>query len=519
MSAALGNDNIYVQSDDPTGGTAFAAFEAFSVPTLLEKNPLLVITMGDRVVPSSVFRRLWEAHLAGAREADLTFLTALYEPPKNRGKGRVLRGENRRVVRIIEERDIPAGQSDSARQVLLDLTEGNCPLYVIRAATLLRHLQDLTNANAQGQYYLTDIVEAISREGGDIRTLTTTAADPEYDLLCSDVTQARDLALLEGIVATTGCLPFPEDQETQQAARSIAADRPAGQVASIARQLGELVFTIQREALEFKPDRPIGIGISGGRLRIAFMHPDMVRFYGPAWQMPIGAGDGSGDEQIVVLAQEADDRRIHLFPTNPRYRESVNAIPSDNNVMYPGEDICDLHAYEEFGTRMSEALLLSLGYFSDEELEQRSQKGRPLPPSSLWVSSNMRRPFSLVGNAIASMRTLHSGNLGAKVQKCLGRDSFKGSAAGLHGEHPAGRFLQFLRRDGGHQERDQCPFRHRHPARPARASGLPGGVWHGGPCRLPGSGDRAERTGGTGDADLLQPEGQLPDRRHVSGSH
>ena len=311
---------------------------------------------------------------------------------------------------------------------------------MIRAATLLRHLQDLTNANAQGQYYLTDIVEAISREGGDIRTLTTTAADPEYDLLCSDVTQARDLALLEGIVATTGCLPFPEDQETQQAARSIAADRPAGQVASIARQLGELVFTIQRETLEFKPDRPIGIGISGGRLRIAFMHPDMVRFYGPAWQMPIGSGDGSGDEQIVVLAQEADDRRIHLFPTNPRYRESVNAIPSDNNVMYPGEDICDLHAYEEFGTRMSEALLLSLGYFSDEELEQRSKHGRPLPPSSLWVSSNMRRPFSLVGNAIASMRTLHSGNLGAKVQKCLGRDSFKGLRLASTGNIPQGGF-------------------------------------------------------------------------------
>jgi len=440
VATALGSDNIYVLSDDPAGGTAFATFEAFSVPTLVEKNPLLVITMGDRVVPSSVFRRLWEAHLAGEREADLTFLTAIYEPPKNRGKGRVLRGENRRVIRIIEERDIPAGESDAARQVLLDLTEGNCPLYVIRAATLLRHLQDLTNANAQGQYYLTDIVEAISREGGDVRTLTTTVTEPEYDLLCSDVTQPRDLALLEGILAATGGLPFPEEMETQQAAHAIAADRPTGQVASIARQLGELAFTIQREALEFQPDRPISIGISGGRLRIAFMHPDMVRFYGPAWQMPIGAGDGAGDEQIVVLVQEAQDRRIHLFPTNPKYRESVNAIPADNSVMYPGEDISDLHAYEEFGTRMSEALLLSLGYFSDDELEQRSRKGRPLPPTSLWVSSNMRRPFSLIGNAIASMRTLHDGNLGAKVQKYLGRDCFKGLRLVSTGNIPQGGF-------------------------------------------------------------------------------
>src|SRR3990172_1329868 len=95
VSTALGTDNIYVRSDDPKGGTAFAAFEAFSVPELLERNPLLIITMGDRIVPSSVFRRLWETHLAGASEADLTFLTALYQPPKNRGKGRVFLDRNR----------------------------------------------------------------------------------------------------------------------------------------------------------------------------------------------------------------------------------------------------------------------------------------------------------------------------------------------------------------------------------------------------------------------------------------
>jgi hypothetical protein len=99
VSAALGTDNIYVRSDDPAGGTAFAAFEAFSVPALAESDPLLIVTMGDRIVPSSVFRHLWETHGAGPREAGLTFLTAEYEPPKNRGKGRVLRDGNRRVLR------------------------------------------------------------------------------------------------------------------------------------------------------------------------------------------------------------------------------------------------------------------------------------------------------------------------------------------------------------------------------------------------------------------------------------
>ncbi len=440
VSAALGDDNIYVLSDNPTGGTAFAAYEAFSVEALLEENPPLLITMGDRIVPPTVFEQLWKTHRAGGREADLTFLTAIYEPPKNRGKGRVLRDESGRVLRIIEERDIAEEPDETTRQALLNLREGNCPLYLIRAATLERRLRDLTNANAQSQYYLTDIIHAISRDGGEIRTVTTTSSEPEYDLLVSDVTQPMDLALLEGILASARGLLFPEELEVQEAVRAITAGRTSGQVASIARQLAELLSAVTREKLSFAPGRPVGIGISGGRLRIAFMHPDMVRFYGPAWQMPIGAGDEKGGEQIVMLAQSAGDRRIHLFPMNPVYRESINFIPSDNEGMYPGEEISDLHAYEEFGTRMSEDVLLSLGYFSEEELERRRQAGLPLPPRSLWVSSNMRRPFALVGNAIASMRTLRTGNLGAKVQKYLGRHSFDGLRLVSTGNIPQGGF-------------------------------------------------------------------------------
>jgi len=439
VASALGPDNIYVRSDNPTGGTAFAVYEAFCVPDLARKNPLLIITMGDRIVPATVFRRLREAHCAGPREADLTFLTAHYEPPKHRGKGRVLRGEDRRVLRIIEEKDIAAEPDELTRQALLNLTEGNCPLYAIRASALHRLLEGLTNDNAQAQYYLTDIIERLSREGGDIRTITTTPADPEYDLLCSDVTQPMDLALLEGKLASAWGL-FAELEEVDRAARAIAADRPPAQVASIAAQLEELVAANAREKLGLRPDQPVGIGVAGGRLRIAFMHPDMVRFFGPAWQMPIGAGSADGREQIVVLTQSADDRRLHLYPLNPRYRENVNFVSSDDDVMYPGEDIRDWHTYEGFGTRMSETLLLSLGYFSDEELDRRRARGQPLPPPSLWISSNMRRPFALVGNAIASMRTLRAGHLGARVQQHLGRESFRGLRLLCTGSIPQGGF-------------------------------------------------------------------------------
>ena len=386
--AALGDDNIvYVCSEDPTGGTAYAAFEAFSVPFLQTADPLLILTMGDRIVPASIFRKLYQTHVLGPREADLTLLSAIYEPPRNRGKGRLIRDARRRVLRIVEQRDIDAMADGLARQSLIEAVEGNCPVYAIRAARLRRYLAEVTNDNAQGQYYLTDIVEAISRDGGEIRTVTTTVADPEYDLLCADVTRPLDLALLESIL-TSSSVGLPAGApRVEQVAEAIAADRPAGQAAAIACQLEELFDTAVREKLGFKLDQPVGIGISGGRVRIAFMHPDMGRFFGPAWQMPFGARDASGREQIVVLVQGADDGKIHLFPTDPEFRERLNELP-DDDCMYPGDDVGDWYSYEGFGTHMAENLLLSLGYFSDAELQARRARGQPLPlPPCGWPTA------------------------------------------------------------------------------------------------------------------------------------
>lgn len=440
VAASLGPDSLYIRSDNPAGGTGFAAYEAFCLPELEARDRLLVITMGDRIVPAATFQRLWERHHAEGHEADLTFLTAQYEPPRNRGKGRVLRDEQGRVQRIIEDREIAAERDVVTRQALANLTEGNCPLYVVRARRLKQVLAELTNDNAQGQFYLTDIINQVSREGGVIRTLTVTPAEPEYDLLCADVTRPEDLALLEGLlVSRDGRLVTGED-EVEAAYQTLVEGRPAVQVAAIARQLEELQDSIAREKLNFGHERPIGIGVSGGRLRIAFMHPDMTRFHGPAWQMPIGAGDASGDEQIVMLTQEADDRRLHLTPLNPKYRESINDLPDDADSMYPGESICDLATYEAFGTRMSETLLLSLGYFSEAELEERRRRALPLPPPSLWVGNSMRRPFALIGNAIASLRTLREGHLGRRVQEHLGRGRFLGLRIVCTGGIPQGGF-------------------------------------------------------------------------------
>jgi hypothetical protein len=338
-------------------------------------------------------------------------------------------------MKIVEERDLTP-EDAACIDHPSGLIECNSPLYILRADTLLRYSQRLTNDNAQGQYYLTDIVGMISAEGGDIRTLTVAPDEPAYELLSADVTRPADLIFLEDVLSRTR--PTSPDGGVEAALRAITANRHAGQVASIARQLHELAVTVAAEELSFKPHRPVAIGICGGRVRIAFMHPDMARFFGPAWQMPIGAAGPGGREQVTMLAQAADDGRVHLLPTSFKYRERIDSIP-DSAQMYP-EQISGWHEYEQFGTRMSESVLLSLGYFSDEEVEKRRGNGQPLPPPALWVSNSMRRPFALVQNAIASLRTLSSGEHGDRIRRHLGRDTFRGLHLVSTGSIPEGGF-------------------------------------------------------------------------------
>ncbi|MDX9867489.1 MAG: NTP transferase domain-containing protein, partial [Kiritimatiellia bacterium] len=426
VMARLGADIVYVRSANPTGGTAWAAYEALSVPGLEAHNPLLVISMGDRIIPETTFRRLLDTHASGGREADLTLLSAVYEPPAQHGKGRILRDGRGRILRILEQHDIDAMRDPVERQRLDELTEANCPLYALRARTLRRYLGGLRRDNAQGQYYFTDLVEAIRLDGGEIRTLTTRASDPEYLLLCSDVTRPPDLARLESVLATSLPEQAAQPDAVRAAAEVLAADRSPGQTAAITAQLAELLAAAEREGAGFQPDRPVAVGVSGGRFRIAFMHPDMGRFFGPAWQMPTGARDADGREQIVLFAQQTRDGKIHHLPTHPVFREKLDAIPADSPEMFPDPGVDSVYKYEAFGTRMAERLLLALGYFSDAELRARREAGLPLPPHALWVCNSMRRPFSLICNAIASLRTLREGPAGARVRQCLGRDGFTG---------------------------------------------------------------------------------------------
>ena len=87
--------------------------------------------------------------------ARLTLLTTNVLDP--RGYGRVIRGKEGAICRVVEDRDA----SQKEKQV----TEINAGMYVVDGKFLNHALGQLQPQNAQGEYYLTDIIEIAVQEG------------------------------------------------------------------------------------------------------------------------------------------------------------------------------------------------------------------------------------------------------------------------------------------------------------------------------------------------------------------
>lgn len=122
-----------------------------------------------------------EALCEAGRDAP-AILTAVLSDPA--GYGRILRDPDRRVLRIVEERDASAEERA--------ITEINTGFVAVPAARLDALLGRMNNDNRQGEYYLTDIVQIAVEEG---ETVCDVAAEDPRDI--AGVNRRSELALLE----------------------------------------------------------------------------------------------------------------------------------------------------------------------------------------------------------------------------------------------------------------------------------------------------------------------------------
>lgn len=113
-----------------------------------------VILSGDTpLLTEATVRGMLDLH--ERERATVTLLTARLDPPA--GYGRVLRDRGGLVSRIVEDRD--------ATRAERRLNEVNAGTYVVEGAFLFPALARLRSANAQKEYYLTDIVGAAVGQG------------------------------------------------------------------------------------------------------------------------------------------------------------------------------------------------------------------------------------------------------------------------------------------------------------------------------------------------------------------
>ena len=73
------------------------------------------------------------------------------------GYGRVVRGRDGLVVRVVEEADATGEERE--------ITEVNTSIYCFRRSLLRPVLRRLSPANQQGEYYLTDVVGVLHEAG------------------------------------------------------------------------------------------------------------------------------------------------------------------------------------------------------------------------------------------------------------------------------------------------------------------------------------------------------------------
>jgi bifunctional UDP-N-acetylglucosamine pyrophosphorylase/glucosamine-1-phosphate N-acetyltransferase len=116
-----------------------------------QEGPLLVLSGDVPLLRATTLQRLLDHHTATRAAATLLTIT----PPDPTGLGRILRDPTTgRITAIREERDLQATDAQPPK-------ECNAGVYVFDAARLWPALDRLTTDNAQGEYYLTDVVALI----------------------------------------------------------------------------------------------------------------------------------------------------------------------------------------------------------------------------------------------------------------------------------------------------------------------------------------------------------------------
>jgi bifunctional UDP-N-acetylglucosamine pyrophosphorylase/glucosamine-1-phosphate N-acetyltransferase len=135
-------------------GTGHALAQA--MPALHDVDQVMVL-YGD--VPLLRDKTL-SSLITASMYSDLAVLTAAFDDPT--GYGRVVRDQNGKILRIVEHKDASSEE--------LEITEINTGILIAKRDSMERWLGQIDNKNAQGEFYLTDVIGLAVADGVSVQT-------------------------------------------------------------------------------------------------------------------------------------------------------------------------------------------------------------------------------------------------------------------------------------------------------------------------------------------------------------
>ena len=156
ISAGLppGTETVEQAEADGTGGAIRAAIDV-----VRDSATVAVLSADHPVVSAGSIRHLLEAHAAHGAAA--TVMTAELDEPGS--YGRIVRDSDGGLLRIVEAKAPGDASADE-----LAIKEVNTGTYVFDGAALAKALDGISNDNAQGEYYLGDVLPLIRSAGGRV---------------------------------------------------------------------------------------------------------------------------------------------------------------------------------------------------------------------------------------------------------------------------------------------------------------------------------------------------------------
>ncbi len=173
----LAADDLHFALQEPQLGTGHAVTQA--LPFLDDTQPTLVLYGDVPLTTSATLQKL----VAAAGKDKLAVLTVDLDDPT--GYGRIVREQNK-IVRIVEQKD--------ANETERLIHEVNTGILIAPTTHLKNWLAKLSNNNAQGEYYLTDIIASAVADG-----VTVTSSQPAHAWETLGVNSKVQLAELERI--------------------------------------------------------------------------------------------------------------------------------------------------------------------------------------------------------------------------------------------------------------------------------------------------------------------------------